>query len=73
MVVRPRQGIIAFALAHKELIYLPELLRLRGEQVEPTDVAAAARDYGEAIERARSAGARIFEQRARDSLARLRA
>jgi DNA-binding winged helix-turn-helix (wHTH) protein len=60
--------IIAFALAHNESVYLPELLRMRGEQRQGTDPAAASRDYREAIERARSAGARSLEQRAIASL-----
>jgi DNA-binding winged helix-turn-helix (wHTH) protein len=61
--------IIAFAVARNESVYLPELLRLRGEQVAATDPAAATRDYREAIELARSTGARSLEQRASDSLA----
>jgi len=65
--------IIAFALAHDESVYLPELLRMRGEQRQKTDPAAATRDYREAIERARSAGARSLEQRAKASLAALTA
>lgn len=65
--------IIAFALAHNESVYLPELLRLRGEQRQGMDLAAASRDYREAIERARSTGARSLEQRAMTSLAALTA
>jgi hypothetical protein len=65
--------IIAFALAHNESVYLPELLRMRGEQREKTDPAAARRDYREAIERAHSAGARSLEQRAMASLGALTA
>src|SRR5207248_11568921 len=65
--------IIAFAIAHNESVYLPELLRMRGEQRQGTDPAAARRDYREAIERARSAGARSLEQRAMASLAALKA
>src|SRR3954464_5493798 len=65
--------IIAFALAHNESVYLPELLRMRGEQRQGTDPSAASRDYREAIERARSAGARSLEQRAMASLAALTA
>ncbi len=65
--------IIAFAIAHNESVYLPELLRMRGEQREGTDPAAASRDYGEAIELARSKGARSLEQRATVSLAALSA
>ncbi len=63
--------IIAFATSHNEVVYLPELLRSRGEQLEATDPAAAERDYREAIERAHSMGARSLEQRARESLAAL--
>ena len=63
--------IIAFAIAHDESVYLPELLRVRGEQRAVSDPAAAARDYREAIELARATGARSLEQRATDSLAAL--
>ncbi|MDB4973811.1 MAG: uncharacterized protein JWN48_2152 [Myxococcaceae bacterium] len=63
--------IIAFALAHNESVYLPELLRMRGEQREAADAAAAARDYREAIALARSTGARSLEQRALASLEKL--
>ncbi|MBI5066795.1 MAG: AAA family ATPase [Deltaproteobacteria bacterium] len=63
--------IIDFALAHDESVYLPELLRMRGEQRQGADPAAASRDYQEAIERARSTGARSLEQRAMASLAAL--
>jgi hypothetical protein len=62
--------IIAFALAHKETVYLPELLRVRGEQLEASDRAAALQDYRQAVELARSIGARSFEQRATASLDR---
>lgn len=65
------EEIIAFALAHNESVYLPELLRLRGEQREGSAPAAAARDHCEAIELARSTGARSLERRAADSLAAL--
>jgi hypothetical protein len=65
--------IIAFATAHDESVFLPELLRIRGEQLESTDPAAAARDYREACELARSMGARSLERRAADSLATLAA
>lgn len=61
--------IIAFATARNETVYLPELLRMRGEQLELSDPESAARDYREAIERARSAGARSLEQRATEALA----
>ena len=63
--------IIVFALSHNESVYLPELLRLRGEQREDTEPDAAARDYREAIDLARSTGARSLERRAGDSLAAL--
>ena len=63
--------IIGFALAHNESVYLPELLRMRGEQREKAEPAAAKRDYREAIERARATGARSLEQRAQASLAKL--
>lgn len=45
--------IIAFALAHDEKVYLPERLRIRGQQLESSDPALAACDYREAIELAR--------------------
>jgi DNA-binding winged helix-turn-helix (wHTH) protein/tetratricopeptide (TPR) repeat protein len=60
--------IIAFAMARSESVYLPELLRMRGELLESTDPAAAREDYRKAIELARSAGARSLEQRATASL-----
>jgi hypothetical protein len=60
--------IIAFARAHHELVYLPELLRIRGEQLERTEPAQAARDYQDAVELARSMGARSLERRALDCL-----
>jgi hypothetical protein len=63
--------IISFALAHNESVYLPELLRVRGEQRAMTDPAAAMRDYREAIELAHTTGARSLEQRAVESLAAL--
>jgi tetratricopeptide (TPR) repeat protein len=61
--------IVAFAVEHHENVYLPELLRVRGEQRERADPEAAARDYREAIELARGIGARSFEARAAGSLA----
>ncbi|HVZ31515.1 MAG TPA: hypothetical protein VG963_03770, partial [Polyangiaceae bacterium] len=57
--------IIAFARA-QEHIYLPELLTIRGEQLEQTHPDLAARDYQESIDLARATGARGLEQRARD-------
>ena len=60
---------IAFAIARNEIAYLPELFRVRGEQLAVSDPAAAATDYREAIALARSTGARSFEQRAIASLA----
>lgn len=65
--------IIAFALARNERVYLPELLRVRGEQLEDHDRAAATRDYREAVELARSSGARSLEQRATANLEALAA
>jgi hypothetical protein len=61
--------IIAFARARNESVYLPELIRMRGEQRQRTDRAAALRDYREAIELARASGARSLEERATQSLA----
>lgn len=64
--------IIAFAIAHDELVYLPELLRVRGLQREATDPAAAIRDHAEAVALARSCGASGLERRAQESLSALR-
>jgi hypothetical protein len=61
--------IIAFAVAHGEKVYLPELLRVRGEQRQNADPEAAAQDYREAIELAGRMGAKSFEARAAASLA----
>jgi hypothetical protein len=58
---------IAFAVAHDENAYLPELLRVRGEQ--RGDREAAAADYREALALARATGGRSFEARAARSLA----
>ena len=63
--------IIAFALAHQENVYLPELLRVRGEQRQRAEPVAAERDYREAVELAQRMGARSFELRAAESLAAL--
>jgi hypothetical protein len=65
--------IIAFAISHHERVYLPELIRVRGEQREAASPESAARDYREAIELARSTGARSLEPRAAQSLAALEA
>ncbi len=62
---------IAFAIANNERVFLPELLRIRGEQQHHTDPAAAIRDHQEAIALARTIGARSSEKRALDSLADL--
>lgn len=62
---------IAFALAHGESVYLPELLRMRGEQRARAEPAAARRDYQEAVELARAMGAGSLERRAAASLAAL--
>jgi hypothetical protein len=62
--------IIAFATGHSERVYLPELLRMRGELRDPGDARAAA-DHREAIELARETGARSLEQRAAEGLAAL--
>jgi len=59
--------IIAFAVAHNERVYLPELLRVRGEQRDEPE--SAAQDFREAQELARSTGAGSLEQRATESLA----
>jgi hypothetical protein len=62
--------IVAFAIAHGERVYLPELLRVRGEQRATID--EALRDHEEAVELARSTGALAFERRAEEGLAALR-
>lgn len=54
---------IDFANAHNESVYLPELLRVRAEQIEQSDAAAARRDYQKARELARASGARSLEER----------
>lgn len=61
--------IIAFATAHGEKVYLPELFRVRGEQRESVEPDEAARDYRDAAELARAMGARSLEVRAAESLA----
>jgi DNA-binding winged helix-turn-helix (wHTH) protein len=70
---RLTDDIISFAVARNESVFLPELLRIRGEQLEPTDPAAAERDYREAIELARATGAKSLERRAMVNLAALQA
>jgi len=63
--------IIAFATTHGEQVYLPELLRMRGEQRESAEREAAAQDYRAAAELARALGAQSSELRATQSLARV--
>jgi hypothetical protein len=65
--------IIEFANAHNESVYLPELLRIRGEQRADSDPAAAMQEFRQASELARSTGARSLEQRALHNLAALHA
>lgn len=65
--------IISFAISHDESVFLPELLRIRGEQVERTNPAAAAKDYLEALELARTTGAQSLERRAMENLSALQA
>ena len=60
---------IAFARSRGERIVEPELVRLRGALLEPSDPAAAAAAYLEAIARARAAQSRAFQLRAAISLA----
>jgi hypothetical protein len=62
---------IAFGRAHNERVYLPELLRVRGEQREAEDPAAAGGDYHEAIALARALGARSSELQVLAALADL--
>ena len=63
------EEMIALAVAHQENVYLPELLRVRGEQRQSAAPAAAMQDYREAVELARRMGARSWELRAGVSLA----
>ena len=56
---------IDFATTHNESVYLPELLRLRGEQLEQSDAAAAAQAYRQALDLAQATGSRSFERRLR--------
>lgn len=63
--------LIAFARTTGEAIVEPELVRLRGELVEPTDPDGAAADYREAIALAAARQSRAFQLRAASSLARL--
>ena len=63
--------IIAFATTHGEQVYLPELLRMRGEQRESAEREVAAQDYRAAAELARALGAQSSELRATQSLARV--
>jgi DNA-binding winged helix-turn-helix (wHTH) protein len=65
--------ILSFAVSRNEVVFLPELIRIRGEQLERIDSAAAAQDYREATELARATGAKSLERRAMDSLAALEA
>jgi DNA-binding winged helix-turn-helix (wHTH) protein/tetratricopeptide (TPR) repeat protein len=60
--------IIAFATAHNERVYLPELLRMRGDLRASTAPTAATHDYTEALNLARTTGARTLEERAAASL-----
>jgi hypothetical protein len=48
--------IIAFAVAHDESVFLPELLRLRGALRAAAEPEAAKLDHREALERARAQG-----------------
>jgi len=64
--------IIAFAEAHDEAVYFPELLRVRGEQLEGTALDVAIRDFEQGVSLARAAGARSLERRAMESLASAR-
>jgi tetratricopeptide (TPR) repeat protein len=54
---------VEFASSHNESVYLPELLRLRAEQIEQSDAPAAIQAYQRALELARASGARSLEQR----------
>jgi DNA-binding winged helix-turn-helix (wHTH) protein/tetratricopeptide (TPR) repeat protein len=62
--------IVTFAVAHHEKVYLPALLRIRGEQRENAEPEAAAQDYRRAIELAREMGARSFEEQFANPLCR---
>lgn len=71
--LRLTDEMIAFARAHQENVYLPELLRFRGEQREHADRDAAMKDYRDAVELSARMGARGLEARAAESLATLAA
>jgi tetratricopeptide (TPR) repeat protein len=64
----------ALAEAEKtgERVWIPEILRLRGELLHSTDREEAERSLGEAIELARSQSSKSLELRAAMSLCRLR-
>jgi hypothetical protein len=64
---------IARAREAGELVFEPELVRMRGSLLEATDPAAAASTYREAIERAEKLGLLGIAARARASLAALSA
>ncbi len=63
--------ILVFARSHEELVFLPDILRLRGEQAASTSQEAALADVREALALARASGAKSLERRALESLAAL--
>jgi hypothetical protein len=62
---------LEFARATGEGVVEPELIRLRGELLEPTDPEGAAAAYREAIALAAARQSRAFQLRAANSLAAL--
>jgi len=58
------EEMLVFAHESGELLFEPELVRVRGELVETLDPAAAAASYREAIALAQAAGAPALELRA---------
>jgi DNA-binding winged helix-turn-helix (wHTH) protein/tetratricopeptide (TPR) repeat protein len=62
---------LVFAREREELVFEPELHRLRGELLAATDRAEAEACFSKAIELSRARSARSFELRAALSLARL--
>jgi DNA-binding winged helix-turn-helix (wHTH) protein len=60
--------VITFAREHNENVYLPELLMLRGDLRTEAGSANAEQDYRDALELARSLGARSSELRATTKL-----
>jgi pentatricopeptide repeat protein len=65
------EEMVVFARDTGELLFEPELIRMRGERIEVADPVAAAAAYREAITLARASGAWSLELRAAVQLAGL--